>query len=666
MRRLLILIGLLLCAQTAFGFEKYQNWVQQGGQTITTAGIASTSFAQRSFLTGACSGKPCITVYDPPGQTSTLATIYSDNGVTPLANPFAIQGATTGQFFFYAAAGHYDVRVTATGMTTYTLGDVVIGTPGLNDCTNFPGANAGAQIAACVAALPSTGGTADARGFKGAQTWSAPVAISRNTNLLLGAATYTVTGNAFSYSSGVLYVRGLDMGQTTIALSGTSAWNFNPAYVTSGMGFSNLSVTSTSTSSDAVPIGNASFIPGYVDIHDVKITGPGGTTGSADGFAIAGIQVSQLQNIWIFKYPGDCLHIDAEGSGETHFINVNPDSCGDWGIHILSTTVNQSGGYTFTDSIISNRDLISGSGGVAVQKASGAQAQLNFTFIGGGSDNIKGGPAMLFKNTSNIKVIGAQVFQADSAGTNCNLNAGTNCYAGIHVFNVNNAIIAGNTIASNSRTVAFEDVVNAVVVSGNVLLGDGTNTVGYFIETGTITKGYIDTTNTTTIGGIYDLGMMTNSPADMLAARSTFLNGYPDSYGNYIQGTSRLCALTGATPCKNWKVESGVLRLFANDNSTRILQVGDDGTLEVQTKLIQPSADTWAGTATITNGQVNATVTFPVAYGSVPSCTMSPRADPGVGVRWYKNANTAQLVVTMTSASVGSTVFDYICVGNPN
>src|SRR4051812_41667241 len=36
-------------------------------------------------------------------------------------------------------------------------------------CSAFPGADAGARIAACVADLPAAGGTADARGLEGAQ-----------------------------------------------------------------------------------------------------------------------------------------------------------------------------------------------------------------------------------------------------------------------------------------------------------------------------------------------------------------------------------------------------------------------------------------------------------------------------------------------------------------
>ena len=58
----------------------------------------------------------------------------------------------------------------------------------------FSGANAGAKIAACLTALPSTGGVCDARGLEGSQTVSQDMfsGISKPGILLLGAATFTV------------------------------------------------------------------------------------------------------------------------------------------------------------------------------------------------------------------------------------------------------------------------------------------------------------------------------------------------------------------------------------------------------------------------------------------------------------------------------------------
>lgn len=54
-----------------------------------------------------------ITVYAK--GTTDLSTIYSDDGVTGKANPFS--NDSDGSFEFYAANGHYDVKLTKTGFT---------------------------------------------------------------------------------------------------------------------------------------------------------------------------------------------------------------------------------------------------------------------------------------------------------------------------------------------------------------------------------------------------------------------------------------------------------------------------------------------------------------------------------------------------------------------
>ena len=58
--------------------------------------------------------------------------------------------------------------------------------------------NAGQKIAACIAALPATGGTVDARGFEGAQVISSAITFDRPVKLLLGNATFTYTGSALA------------------------------------------------------------------------------------------------------------------------------------------------------------------------------------------------------------------------------------------------------------------------------------------------------------------------------------------------------------------------------------------------------------------------------------------------------------------------------------
>ena len=63
-----------------------------------------------------------VTVYNQ--GTSNKPTIYSDNGVTPQANPF--QTDSLGRWAFYVANGRYDIEFSGATVSTYKLEDIVI------------------------------------------------------------------------------------------------------------------------------------------------------------------------------------------------------------------------------------------------------------------------------------------------------------------------------------------------------------------------------------------------------------------------------------------------------------------------------------------------------------------------------------------------------------
>jgi hypothetical protein len=59
--------------------------------------------------------------------TTTLASLYSDNGVTALTNPTT--SSATGRLQFYAADGRYDIVCSKSGYTTTTITDVLLEDP---------------------------------------------------------------------------------------------------------------------------------------------------------------------------------------------------------------------------------------------------------------------------------------------------------------------------------------------------------------------------------------------------------------------------------------------------------------------------------------------------------------------------------------------------------
>ena len=115
-------VVLLLCllgttsislAQSPTTLDKLQGLCTKGGQNITTAGASSSQKAEQ--VVPSCT----VTVYI--AGTLTPATIYSDRAASPTtkANPFT--ASTAGEWFFYALAGHYDIRFSGgTGSGAYT------------------------------------------------------------------------------------------------------------------------------------------------------------------------------------------------------------------------------------------------------------------------------------------------------------------------------------------------------------------------------------------------------------------------------------------------------------------------------------------------------------------------------------------------------------------
>lgn len=99
--------------------ERASGFCEDGNKSVVTAGISSTTKVQQSYP--ACT----ITVY-ATGTTS-LSTIYSDTSNTPLANPFT--AASSGYWFFYAADGRYDVKMSGGGIPTpFTRADYLLNT----------------------------------------------------------------------------------------------------------------------------------------------------------------------------------------------------------------------------------------------------------------------------------------------------------------------------------------------------------------------------------------------------------------------------------------------------------------------------------------------------------------------------------------------------------
>lgn len=106
--------------------------------------IASTTSTSSTLMV--LSNATC-TVY--VAGTSTAATLYSDNGITPLVNPFL--SSSTGQVAFYAANGLYDLVVSKIGYLTVTISAIE-----LDDLLAPSGSNSVGYLPAGTGAVATT------------------------------------------------------------------------------------------------------------------------------------------------------------------------------------------------------------------------------------------------------------------------------------------------------------------------------------------------------------------------------------------------------------------------------------------------------------------------------------------------------------------------------
>jgi hypothetical protein len=97
--------------------QRAQGYCEQGNKIVVTGGLSGAPKAQASYP------RCTVTVY--LAGTTTLATVYSDNLNTALANPFT--ASSTGLWFFYASNGRYDVRLNGGGIPApFTIGDILL------------------------------------------------------------------------------------------------------------------------------------------------------------------------------------------------------------------------------------------------------------------------------------------------------------------------------------------------------------------------------------------------------------------------------------------------------------------------------------------------------------------------------------------------------------
>lgn len=166
----------LLAALPLLADERLNGWCEQGGNTATTGGVASSDYIQESFRS--CT----VTVYD--AGTLNVSTIYSDNSSTGKANPFTAD--IYGYWFFYADDGRFDVKFSGGGIAVpFTISDFLLDNSG-SGITSLGGLTGATQTFA-----NDTNVTMSSAGTTHTLGWTGDLAVGRGGT---GASTFTDNG----------------------------------------------------------------------------------------------------------------------------------------------------------------------------------------------------------------------------------------------------------------------------------------------------------------------------------------------------------------------------------------------------------------------------------------------------------------------------------------
>lgn len=224
--------------------------------------------------TGAIALSPTVTVYD--AATLNLSTIYSDDGITPLANPFT-GSASTGYWFFYAANGNYDVKIESTGNPTYTLGDI-----GLNDNFSLNGQTGATQTFAV-----GTSGTDFAiSSAANVHTFNLPSASAANRGVV------TIAGQTFAGAK--TFNDGVILGVPLPIASGGTALSTTPTngqlLIGNGTGYTLATITGTANQVNVATGAGSTTLSLPQSIHT-------GATPSFTGLTISGLTGNSVATV---------------------------------------------------------------------------------------------------------------------------------------------------------------------------------------------------------------------------------------------------------------------------------------------------------------------------------------------------------------------------------
>ena len=324
-------------------------------------------------------------------------------------------------------------------------------------CDQFAGADAGAKITACIADLPATGGTADARGLEGAQAISSNIfsGITKPVTVLFGDATYTLAVGVptLNIPSNFSLI-GAGPGRTTFILANNVTGTISRGFYLEGIGNVLLSGftfdgnganQATVTTGFGVQINNNNARVRLTNF-EIKNTISQGVIGV--GWNDVEVDHGKVSNYCILtNCPGVFAQLQS-GAGQKfsihhNFIDGTTSNGGGIGVHASSTSTAKEFDISHNEIIVGDR---------------GATETLGIELYAIDSN---------VTSMRNWVVAGNRIIAENSTNT---------AMFGISIAGASDGVVKGNVI-KDTRLFGIEVTGKNVVVADNVLTGSGVSTV---------------------------------------------------------------------------------------------------------------------------------------------------------------------------------------------
>lgn len=384
------------------------------------------------------------------------------------------------------------------------------GTSNVRYVNQFPGDDAGAKITACIAALPSNGGTCDARGLAGAQSAHVTLSIDKPVTLLLGHVNLTLLGNpGIALASSGIHIEGsgsnlsqLTQGFVDSDIMSNVIGGYCPSGTTEAKHISKLEVDHLKFQGipgkvSACPNNGVDILDGSnISVHDNLFTGlqeeaarasnstnvvfqNNQASGISDGFRFTGVVGGQMLNNTLSNsqlpnatFQG-CFFVDSvNGTGFQNSSSLliannttkNMVNCQSIMLHdgqnvVISGNLMQNSGMGISLGTYAAPDVISR---IVIQGNTYQGTCVNAGQPENTGININNNPAPLLG--TNIVVTGNQV-----SGANCGLRASN--MAGILVNYVSNVSVTKNTITNSyGNGVLLAAGVTGLILDHNIII----------------------------------------------------------------------------------------------------------------------------------------------------------------------------------------------------